>query len=69
VDAAFDIFLRLPVMKEIPRDLQRTPSLRPALHALMSCWIPTRSIWAASQTTVPQIAIVDLKGMPTQKRV
>lgn len=66
VDAAYDIFSRLPVMKKF----SETYSVRPLygsrfmLDVLLDSY---EEFLGRKPDTAPQIAIVDLKGMPTQK--
>jgi uncharacterized circularly permuted ATP-grasp superfamily protein len=66
VDAAYDIFSRLPVMKKFAE----TYNVRPLygrqfmLEVLLDSY---EEFLGRKPDTVPQIAIVDLKGMPTQK--
>lgn len=66
VDAAYDIFSRLPVMKKFGE----TYSVRPLygrpymLEVLLDSY---EEFLGRKPDTAPQIAIVDLKGMPTQK--
>jgi len=65
-DAAYDIFSALPVMKQFARGY----SLRPLygrqllLKLLLDCYGEFRHL---KPEHPPQIAIVDLKGLPTQK--
>ncbi|HKO96980.1 MAG TPA: circularly permuted type 2 ATP-grasp protein [Pyrinomonadaceae bacterium] len=66
VDAAYDIFSRLPVMKRFTE----TYNVRPLygrqfmLEVLLDSY---EEFLGRKPDTAPQIAIVDLKGMPTQK--
>ncbi len=66
VDAAYDIFSRLPVMKRFTE----TYNVRPLygrqfmLEVLLDSY---EEFLARKPDSAPQIAIVDLKGMPTQK--
>ena len=66
VDAAYDIFSRLPVMKKFAE----TYNVRPLygrqfmLDVLLDSY---EEFLGRKPDSVPQIAIVDLKGMPTQK--
>jgi hypothetical protein len=66
VDAAYEIFSRLPVM----RKFAETYSVRPLygsrfmLDVLLDSY---EEYLGRKPDTVPQIAIVDLQGMPTQK--
>jgi hypothetical protein len=66
VDAAYDIFSRLPVMQKFGE----TYSVRPLygrrfmLDVLLESY---EEFLGRKPDSVPQIAIVDLKGMPTQK--
>lgn len=66
VDAAYEIFSRLPVMKRF----SETYNVRPLygsqfmLDVLLDSY---EEFLGGKPDTVPQIAIVDLKGMPTQK--
>lgn len=66
VDAAFDIFLRLPVMKKFGESYNVRPlyGRRYMLDVLLDSY---EEFLGRKPDTVPQIAIVDLKGMPTQK--
>lgn len=66
VDAAFDIFLRLPVMKKFRETYNVRPlyGRRYMLEVLLDSY---QESLGRKPDTVPQIAIVDLKGMPTQK--
>jgi hypothetical protein len=66
VDAAFDIFLRLPVMKKFGETYNARPlyGRRFMLDVLLDSY---EEYLGRKPDTVPQIAIVDLKGMPTQK--
>lgn len=66
VDAAYDIFSRLPVMKKFAE----TYNVRPLygrqfmLEVLLDSY---EEFLGRKPDSVPQIAIVDLKGLPTQK--
>ena len=66
VDAAYDIFSRLPVM----RKFAETYNVRPLygrqfmLEVLIDSY---EEFLGRKRDSVPQIAIVDLKGLPTQK--
>ena len=66
VDAAYDIFSRLPVMKKFVE----TYNVRPLygrqfmLEVLLDSY---EEFLGRKPDSVPQIAIVDLKGLPTQK--
>ncbi len=66
VDAAFDIFLRLPVMKKFAESYNVRPlyGRRYLLEVLLDSY---EEFLGRKPDAVPQIAIVDLKGMPTQK--
>lgn len=66
VDAAFDIFLRLPVMKRFGDDYNVRPlyGRRFMLDVLLDSY---EEYLGRKPDTTPQIAIVDLKGVPTQK--
>lgn len=66
VDAAYDIFLRLPVMKKFGETYNVRPlyGRRYMLDVLLDSY---EEFLGRKPDTVPQIAIVDLKGMPTQK--
>jgi hypothetical protein len=66
VDAAFDIFLKLPVMKKFGETYNVRPlyGRRFMLDVLLDSY---EEYLGRKPDTVPQIAIVDLKGMPTQK--
>src|SRR5436305_5926635 len=65
-DAAFAIFARLPVMKRFAEKYQlRRLEGRPLmLSVLVDCY---QEFLGRKPERAPQIAIVDLKGMPTQK--
>ncbi len=66
VDAAFDIFLKLPVMEKFGE----TYNVRPLYgrHFMLQVLLDSYQEYLGRQPdTTPQIAIVDLKGMPTQK--
>jgi hypothetical protein len=66
VDAAYDIFSRLPVMKRFGETYNVRPlyGRRYMLNVLLDSY---EEFLGRKPDTVPQIAIVDLKGMPTQK--
>ena len=66
VDAAYDIFSRLPVMKRFGETYNVRPlyGRRYMLDVLLDSY---EEFLGRKPDTVPQIAIVDLKGMPTQK--
>jgi len=66
VDAAYDIFSRLPVMKKFAETYNVRPlyGRRHMLDVLLHSY---QEFLGRKPDTVPQIAIVDLKGMPTQK--
>lgn len=66
VDAAFDIFLRLPVMKKFGETYNVRPlyGRRYMLEVLLDSH---EEFLGRKPDAVPQIAIVDLKGMPTHK--
>jgi hypothetical protein len=66
VDAAYDIFSRLPVMKKFTETYNVRPlyGRRHMLDVLLDSY---EEFLGRKPDTVPQIAIVDLKGMPTQK--
>ncbi|HEY3040031.1 MAG TPA: hypothetical protein VGJ66_14925 [Pyrinomonadaceae bacterium] len=66
VDAAYDIFSRLPVMKKFAENYNVRPlyGRRHLLDVLLDSY---EEYLGRKPDTVPQIAIVDLKGMPTQK--
>lgn len=66
VDAAYDIFSRLPVMKKF----EETYNVRPLYgrRFMLDVLIDSYEEYLGRKPdTVPQIAIVDLKGLPTQK--
>jgi hypothetical protein len=65
-DAAYDIFSRLPVMKKFAETYNVRPlyGRRHLLDVLLDSY---EEYLGRKPDTVPQIAIVDLKGMPTQK--
>src|SRR5260370_33231794 len=65
-DAAFEIFASLPVMKEFAKTYKvRRFEGRPLmLKLLVDCY---EEFLGRKPERSPQIAIVDLKGMPTQK--
>src|SRR5260370_987534 len=65
-DAAFEIFASLPVMKEFAKTYKvRRFEGRPLmLKLLLDCY---EEVLCRRPDRAPQIAIVDLKGMPTQK--
>jgi hypothetical protein len=66
VDAAYDIFSRLPVMKKFTETYNVRPlyGRRHMLNVLLDSY---EEFLGRKPDTIPQIAIVDLKGMPTQK--
>jgi hypothetical protein len=66
VDAAYDIFSRLPVMQKFGETYNVRPlyGRRYMLEVLLDSY---EEFLGRKPDTVPQIAIVDLKGMPTQK--
>jgi hypothetical protein len=66
VDAAYDIFSQLPVMKKFGETYNVRPlyGRRYMLEVLLDSY---EEFLGRKSDTVPQIAIVDLKGMPTQK--
>lgn len=66
VDAAYDIFSRLPVMKKFGETYNVRPlyGRRYMLEVLLDSY---EEFLGRKPDAVPQIAIVDLKGMPTQK--
>jgi len=66
VDAAYDIFLQLPVMKRFGESYDVRPlyGSRFMLDVLLDSY---EEFLGRKPDSVPQIAIVDLKGMPTQK--
>ena len=66
VDAAYDIFSQLPVMKRFAESYQVRPlyGRRFMLDVLLDSY---EEFLGRKPDSVPQIAIVDLKGMPTQK--
>src|ERR1051325_3811062 len=65
-DAAFEIFQQLPVMKRFAEQYHVRPfEGRPLmLKVLLDCY---QEFLGRQPERAPQIAIVDLKGMPTQK--
>ncbi len=66
VDAAFDIFLKLPVMEKF----RETYNVRPLYgrQLMLQVLLDSYQEYLGRQPdTTPQIAIVDLKGLPTQK--
>jgi hypothetical protein len=66
VDAAFDIFLQLPVMKKF----QETYNVRPVYGRQYMLEVLLDSYYeylGRRPDAAPHIAIIDLKGMPTQK--
>src|SRR5437660_5071163 len=65
-DAAFDIFEELPVMKRFAEkyELRRLEGRPLMLSVLLDCY---EEFLGRKPERRPQIAIVDLKGMPTQK--
>ena len=66
VDAAYDIFSQLPVMKRFGETYNVKPlyGRRFMLDVLLDSY---EEFLGRKPDSVPQIAIVDLKGMPTQK--
>src|SRR6185295_16157398 len=66
VDAAFDIFLKLPVMKKFAETYNVRPlyGRRYMLDVLLDSYT---EFLGRTPDSVPRIAIVDLKGLPTQK--
>jgi uncharacterized circularly permuted ATP-grasp superfamily protein len=66
VDAAYDIFSRLPVMKRFAETYNVRPlyGRRFMLDVLLDSY---EEFLRRKPDSVPQIAIVDLKGMPTQQ--
>ena len=66
VDAAFDIFLKLPVMKRFSESYNVRPlyGRRLMLDVLLRAH---EEYLGRRPERTPQIAIIDLKGMPTQK--
>jgi uncharacterized circularly permuted ATP-grasp superfamily protein len=65
-DAAFEIFASLPVMKEFAKTyhVRRFEGRPLMLKLLLDCY---QEFLGRQPDRPPQIAIVDLKGMPTQK--
>src|SRR5437879_867916 len=65
-DAAFEIFAELPVMKRFAEtyEVRRFEGRPQMLKLLLSCY---EEFLGRRPERAPQIAIVDLKGMPTQK--
>jgi hypothetical protein len=65
-DAAFEIFLQLPVMKRFAEkyNVRRFEGRPLMLKVLLDCH---EEFLGRKPDRAPQIAIVDLKGMPTQK--
>lgn len=65
-DAAFEIFAELPVMKEFAKtyNVRRFEGRPLMLKLLLDCY---EEFLGRRPDRAPQIAIVDLKGMPTQK--
>ena len=65
-DAAFEIFASLPVMKEFAKTykMRRFEGRPLMLKLLLDCY---KEFLGRRPDRAPQIAIVDLKGMPTQK--
>src|SRR6266436_2124792 len=65
-DAAFEIFASLPVMKEFSKTykIRRFEGRPLMLKLLLDCY---EEFLGRKPDRAPQIAIVDLKGMPTQK--
>jgi len=66
VDAAYDIFSKLPVMKKFAEKYNVRP-LYGRQHMLDVLLDSYEEYLGRKPDTVPRIAIVDLKGMPTQK--
>ncbi len=66
VDAAFDIFLKLPVMKKFAEDYSVRP-LYGRQHMLEVLLDSYYEFLGRKPEAAPQIAIVDLKDRPTQK--
>src|ERR1051325_2598755 len=66
VDAAYEIFSRLPVMQKFGETYNVRPlyGRRYMLEVLLDSY---EEFLGRTPDTVPQIAIVDLKGLPTQK--
>jgi hypothetical protein len=66
VDAAYDIFSRLPVMQKFGEIYNVRPlyGRRHMLDVLLDSY---EEFLGRKPDSVPQIAIIDLKGMPTQK--
>lgn len=66
VDAAYDIFSELPVMKRFGESYHVRPLY--GSHFMLDVLLDSyEEFLGRKPDTVPQIAIVDLKGMPTQK--
>src|SRR2546421_5550621 len=65
-DAAYEIFERLPVMKRFAEsyNVRRFEGQPLMLKVLVDCY---EEFFGRRPDRAPQIAIVDLKGMPTQK--
>src|SRR6185503_5541491 len=65
-DAAFEIFSELPVMKRFAETyhLRRFEGRPEMLRVLVDCY---QEFLGRRPDRTPQIAIIDLKGMPTQK--
>jgi len=65
-DAAFEIFSELPVMKRFAESyhLRRFEGRPEMLRVLVDCY---QEFLGQRPDRAPQIAIIDLKGMPTQK--
>src|SRR2546430_2006364 len=65
-DAAFEIFAELPIMKRFAQsyDLRRFEGRPLMLQVLLECY---EEFLGRKPDRPPTIAIVDLKGMPTQK--
>src|SRR5438552_3087693 len=65
-DAAFEIFAELPVMKRFAEtyEVRRFEGRPQMLKLLLTCY---EEFLGGRPERAPQIAIVDLKGMPTQK--
>ena len=66
VDAAYDIFSRLPVMEKFVESYDVRP-LYGSRHLLDVLLDSYEEFLGRKPDSVPQIAIVDLKGVPTQK--
>src|ERR1044072_2458815 len=65
-DAAFEIFQQLPVMKRFAEkyDVRRFEGRPLMLKVLLECY---EEFLGRKPDRAPRIAIIDLKGMPTQK--